>query len=214
MPGLSGDVQKKIRHNVESYVAIAESGRSLMGRPSQLTTDLANKVIQKVRAGSPPLIAAQEMGITRRNLNNWLQAAQRDAQLERDSIYRELAEGMEVARAEYISEVTAKGVEKLDGQYTGVKDIVLWLERVDPEHYRKRETHEIAARIDQRSLIENITSQEDEIDRLARTLSIMDELGIISRPAIAEDAANIIDAEIDEVHPGETAPEASDLSEP
>jgi hypothetical protein len=149
------------------------------GRPTFLTIDIVQKIVKKVAEGVPPVVAAAEMGVVKRNFYNWMKNGQRDQQLETDSVFRELLEGVEVARAQFLSALTVNTVGKTKGQYSGVKDNVLILERLDPEHWRKRESIDVSGRIE-RVDNEQLTTVEDERLRIARTLVLLQEMGQIN----------------------------------
>ena len=184
------------------------------GRPSLLNDELIKRIEMLVSEGVPPDTAALQSGVSRRNFNNWMQWGKQHIHTDEASQYRDLFERLDAARSAYLADVIKKGNKLIfDGKYTSVKDIVLWLERQDPDHFRKRESVEIAGQLNSKQTIEHLTTPEDENGRLADTLSILESLGRIPRLRPASEVIDVVATEVDEVHTSRTESEAVDLPE-
>lgn len=215
-----------------------------MGRKSSLTKELHDEIVQNVLDGMPRLHAVTAAGVSVRTLTYWLtrygqiqQGQQADTHLgrETDEAIVDLMEDIDEAEAKYIGTRVRSVNKKLLGQFSGVKDDVLWLERRFPEWFRKRETTEIIGNPNAPLQIENRTTPEEELERNANILAILADRGIIPRPitrpllsgdtgldAGAEGTSTgrvrsdeeVIDAEVEQVHPDNTVPETDGVSDP
>lgn len=207
-----------------------------MGRQTILTPELHAQIVQNVKDGMTRLHAVLEAGVATRTLESWLARYQRilagkhgDTRQERETDEKivQLMEDIDEAEASYIAKRVRKVNQKLEGQYSGVKDEVLWLERRFPEWFRKRETTEVIGNPNAPLQIEEVTP-EDERLRNARLLAILTDRGFIPRPLIGsfpsagarvgsgtggdepggiEGSSEIIDAEDEQVHSDSSLPE-------
>jgi hypothetical protein len=136
-----------------------------VARPSKLTEDRADRIVQAVRLGASQETAAQAAGVAGRTLRRWLAAGQAPRSRGR---YRQLAE--RVAEAEAQREVQALA-RIAQAERDDWRAAAWYLERV--RGYPERHSHEIelnTAAWDLRRLTEDELLLVEELDRKARVV--------------------------------------------
>lgn len=154
------------------------------GRPSKLTEEVFNAVMQALRAGNYQEVAARYAGISESTYWSWLERGKRERERIEDgiepnsteTIYREFLEEVEQARA--AAEVRMVGLIA-----TAAKDTwqaaAWYLERSKPNQWGRRDRHEITGRDGAPVVIEHHTKVEVSIDRAAAILAALDESGVL-----------------------------------
>lgn len=137
-----------------------------MGRPSKLTQDVKDKVLEAIGKGCTREVAAAYAGIGERTLYQWIsygnKPPQTSAMEERLAPYRQFAQAL--TRAEATAEVEAVSVWQ-----AAFKDdwraVVEWLARKYPDRWGRKERVDIEVLIRQeaRRLADTLGLSEDEI---------------------------------------------------
>jgi hypothetical protein len=116
-----------------------------VGRKTKLTDELANRIVQVLRAGGYVETAATVAGVGRRRLNEWLARGDPRGTNPRDAVYRRFRERVERARGE----AEARNVALITQAASTNWQAAAWLlERTYPERWARpsqREKDEAAA---------------------------------------------------------------------
>lgn len=110
-----------------------------MGRPTKLTPEVHKRIVDMVRAGNYPEVAAQAAGIPPRTYYDWM--ARGD---EGREPYSQFSQGVKEAQAAAESHaVTTIRKAAMDGTWQAA---AWFLERSKPERWRRRENVEVTGK--------------------------------------------------------------------
>lgn len=110
-----------------------------VGRPTKLTPEVHKRIVDMVRAGNYPEIAAQAAGINSATYYRWMQKAE-----DGTSPYCEFREAVKEAQAAAESHaVTTIRKAAMDGTWQAA---AWYLERSKPERWRRRENVEVTGK--------------------------------------------------------------------
>lgn len=110
-----------------------------MGRPTKLTPEVHKRIVDMVRAGNYPEIAAQAAGINSATYYRWMQKGE-----DGTAPYGEFREAVKEAQAAAESHaVTTIRKAAMDGTWQAA---AWYLERSKPERWRRRENVEVTGK--------------------------------------------------------------------
>lgn len=115
------------------------------GRKSKMTADVVANILNGIRAGNYPRVAAQLSGIAASVHNKWM--ARGDKGAVGDEMYVEYRDAVMRAEAELHSKVAQIAMKHI-GQ--NGKDALAFLERRFPDEWAKREKHDHSGTVDHR----------------------------------------------------------------
>ena len=105
------------------------------GRPTKLTPEVRDKILQALRAGNYRDTAARWAGVTAGTLTRWMS--------QKGKLYDEFAQ--EVRRAETAAEIRMVGLV-VKGAEDDVRHAQWWLERKFPDHWGRRDHVELTGK--------------------------------------------------------------------
>lgn len=112
-----------------------------MGRPTDLTPEVANGIILAIRTGVPMKVAAESQGIGASTLHEWRQRGE-GTHPERDDpqgIYADFADRVTKAKAE--AHILSVGTIRRAINAGSWQAAVAWIKLRYPEHYAERMEH-------------------------------------------------------------------------
>lgn len=106
------------------------------GRPSSMTPEVVDKLLQALRAGNFRNVAAEWAGIEDRTLRNWMAKGQAEKKGRHRDFFRRVME------AEQAAEIRAVGL-LMKAAENDAKHAAWWLERKFPERWGRKDRHEV-----------------------------------------------------------------------
>jgi hypothetical protein len=126
-----------------------------MARPTKLTADVSERIVQAMRAGNYPEPAARAAGISASTYYRWIARGQQEP----TGVFHDFAEA--VARADGEAEVHAIAVLRR-AMTEDWRAALAFVERRHPERWRRQQTTELVARpADEQTLDLSRLSDED-----------------------------------------------------
>lgn len=154
------------------------------GRPSKLTPEVFNAVMQALRAGNYQEVAARYAGVAESTYWAWLDRGRKERERIEDDVPPDPNEALyvdfldEVEQARASAEVRMVGLIAQAAKNTW-QAAAWYLERSKPNQWGRRDRHEITGRDGQPVIVEHHTKVEVSIDRAAAILAALDESGVL-----------------------------------
>ncbi len=114
------------------------------GRPTKLTQDLAEKIVEAIRGGNYAQVAAATAGISEETFYTWLKRGKDEA----EGIYREFSDAVLAASGEAEQEKLDRLRREVLAEDGDWKAAAWWLERRFPKRWGKQQRLEISAALD------------------------------------------------------------------
>jgi hypothetical protein len=174
---------------LDDIILVPTGKKTKEGKQEVEPRRLADVVIERVRAGAYPEDAAISVGVDRATFYRWKQRGRPrvlDSKVLRaDPVYRDFCDALDRARAE----ARVLAVASIRAAFS--KDwraAVTYLERTDPAHWRRRESHYVAGPGEGDpeggipiNLEGRVKLGGDTLDRLGQVLDILDGAGALPR---------------------------------
>ncbi len=108
----------------------------MAGRPSKLTPEVAEKILQALRAANFRKVAAEYAGVTPRVLRMWLQRGKRSPKSRYGHFFRQVLEAEKAAEMRAVALIMKAAQED-------ARHAEWWLERKFPNRWGRKERHEL-----------------------------------------------------------------------
>lgn len=141
-----------------------------MPRPTKLTPEVHQKIVDAVRNGNTRRIAAMSAGVSEPTVYRWLE---RGGQTRAPKLYREFQENVHLAEAQAVQ--TAIAAIRLAGVKGSWQAYSWWLERLHPAEYGRKDR--VKLEVDQAAMaqiadvINRVVTDPDTLDNLRAELS-------------------------------------------